>query len=238
MVENWFEFKGMSLVPRIGYGKYGVYPDPYPNPCNSSRWESDLEHTAGLWKLTKLIQQNFPGEVFEYWELQDALEIADIHEIGEQVTGDVCDDGDRDARTLDTIEREFIKKTYLVGYSKKMAKHLYKRFVEFQERSTCFGRTMYCCDKCEAILQGLFYEKQGRGGRLYYITASRLELEAARRTNSYDLVDVWLYSFVKNAHGYEYFELFIDLIVTAGQIIRGTDDPFPWLGDMIKQLKD
>lgn len=227
VIKNWMEFKEMSLIPRAGYAKYGIYPEP--DYLDNARWESDLEHTAGLWKLVKLIQQNFPGEIFQYWEIQDGLEIADIHEVGEKVTGDVCDDGQRDAEELDKIEQDFVREVYLVGYSRKSAAHLFNRFVEFQKRSTHFGRLMYCCDKCEAILQGLLYEKQGRGGKMYYADSSPLEIEGARVTNSYKLVDVWAYSFVKNAKDYEHFGFFVELITKAAQIVRNEDDPFPWI---------
>ncbi len=233
LANNWTEFKGLALIPRSGYWRYGIYPEP--DLRDWSRWESDLEHTAGLWKLVKLIQQNFPSQFFDYWEIQDALEIADIHEIGEKATGDVCDDGERDAETLDAVERDFIQKTYLVGYSKTTAERLFKRFVEFQERSTHFGRLMYCCDKCEALLQGLLYEKQGRGGQLYYSDASPLEIEGARYANNNKLVDVWLYSFVKNAREYEHFDFFMELIITAAKLVRGVDSPFPWLDELINK---
>ncbi len=233
IINNWFEFKGLSLIPRSGYWRYGIYPEP--DVRDWSRWESDLEHTAGLWKLVKLIQQNFPGKFFDYWEIQDGLEIADIHEIGEKVTGDICDDGQRDAETLDAIERDFIQKSYLVGYAEQTAKRLFERFVEFQNRSTHFGRLMYSCDKCEAMLQGLLYESQGRGGHLYYTDASPLEVEGARYANNDKLVDIWLYSFVKNAKDYEHFDFFVELIVNAAQMIRNTKEPFPWLEKFIEE---
>lgn len=233
IINNWIEFKELALVPRSGYGKYGIYPEP--DPLDHSRWESDLEHTAGLWKLVKLLQQNFPGQFFNYWELQDALEIADLHELGEKVTGDICDDGERDSETLDLAERQFIKEAYLTGYSKANAEHLYELFCQFQNRSTKFGRTMYCCDKTEAMLQGLLYEKQGRGGQLFYGEASPLEIEGARVANNNKLVDIWLYSFIKNAKNYEYFEFFINFIVKAAQIVRKVEDPFPWLHKILKK---
>ena len=233
LINNWMEFKELTLTPRSGYAKYGIYPDP--DPLDYSRWESDLEHTAGLWKLVKLIQQNFPEQFFKYWELQDALEIADIHEIGEKITGDICDDGERDNATLDLVERQFIRETYLVGYSKSTAEHLFELFCQFQNRSTRFGQTMYCCDKAEAMLQGLLYEKQKRGGHLLYANAAPLEIEGARVANTDRLVDVWLYSFVKNAKKYEYFDFFIALIVCAARMVRKVDDPFPWLKPLLEE---
>lgn len=239
MVRNWAELKGLQFVPRAGYARYGTYklpPDAQMNRfVDPNRWESDLEHTAGLWKLVKLLQLFFPDRFFEYYEYQDALEIAELHEIGEKVTGDVCDDGTRNAELLDQMERDFIQQVYLADYSdEELISRLFGKFVEFQERSTLFGRTMYCLDKTEAMLQSLIYEACGRGGRLNPYRASAMEAEGMRIAGTNRTVDIWLYSFVKNAKDYECFRLCLELVIKAAQMLTDESSPFLWLDNVLK----
>lgn len=229
VVDAYHSIKKGCSIERQGYVRYGVYKSLEED----ARSESVLEHSTGVWALLRAMQTHFPDLVFSYWrDWEDAKDLAILHDIGETQTGDVCDDGTRE-ESVDILERAFVQKACELTFGKSTAERLFKKFVEFQEKSTNFGRVLYMADKVEAVLQGLQYEKAGHGGKIDYISASAFELEGARETESEELADIWLYSFAKNANKYDYFELFLEIVIMAGQMVRKTEEPFPWLEKVI-----
>ena len=225
------EYKDLELVTRAGFGVCGAYPFDLKNAV----WrgdgplpaESDLEHTAGVMKLARLVSWKYP-EVIPKEKLDDYLFGAEIHEIGERLTGDILDDGTRDSRRKD-IEETIDVEAYLSLYAPSLEHERGMRlFKEFRDKSTEFGRTLYCLDKTEAILQGLFYESKKYPCLLRYKQEnfggiSDKDKNSIEAVGSDNIVDCWSYGLYKKAgEKFEHIDVFLEIIQSAVFVVRST----------------
>lgn len=217
-----------TRVIRSGPGLYGVY-DYDPNQIITAvRPQSDAEHVYGLSNLVMLIAIHFPeyipsDQAFEY------IMAVKTHELGENVIGDVPDDGKCDAAWKNAQELKVVtefENSFLAGKNTGCAVF----FKEFQQRSTPRGRKLYACDKLEAILTGLMYEAAGCGGDIRN-KSSRIELSDQdkrnmQRTGSTALVDIWSAHFLDATQGMLEAELPRLILRAAVEDVRKAW--FPW----------
>ena len=221
---------GQTTTIRSGYGLYGIYPFDMSKPFDYSRSESDAEHVIGTEFLARPLAEYFP-EIIPYCEQSDYLDMLRLHEMGENVLGDIPDNGNRDETAKDEAEFAYLS-MYLKFYPEAYRSKMLIIFKEMQTKATERGRTLYCIDKTEAILQNLIYERQGRGGdlnkRLTFITEpttrDKWEYEM---TGSSKPADMWSFAFFKKCEDYEHIKVFRDIIVLAAREIRG--ELFNWL---------
>lgn len=217
-----------SQVIRSGFGLYGVYDYNSDQMATAVRPQSDAEHDYNLSNLIALIALHFP----EYISSEEAfmyLMEAKIHELGENVIGDVPDDGKCDLDWKNAQELKVVtdfEKSFLPGKNTGYAVF----FREFQERSTSRGRKLYACDKLDAILTGLIYEAAGHGGDIRN-KSRRLELSTQdqnnmRRTGSTALVDIWSAHFLDMTEGMREAEIPRLILRMAVENVRG--EWFPW----------
>ena len=230
-------FKSLAYVVRSGFGYYGIYPihpeDLKPKKGRKPLPESDLEHVAGMIHLARLISWYYP-EIIPKDQLDDFIFGAEIHEIGELLTGDTIDDGERNEEDKGILETLEIR-TYLrdCAPSEELSRGLLI-FEEMRDKKTDFGKTLYFLDKIEAILQTIYYESLGYPGRLsykenHYGSVSKRDKREREFTGSDKIADNWAYGFVKKAEqlDFKFTHEFFEIMQTAVQDVRGR--PFSWI---------
>lgn len=231
--QAYSEFKRLGFVTRSGFGLYGIYPYGEEERSLTPKRESDLEHTAGMQNLIRLISFSFP-EIIPVTQLHDYLFGAELHEIGEIETGDIPDDGNRNENEKDRIEMLKIK-DYLSKLPEPYRSQGELIFEEFQKRNTTFGQILYCIDKTEAILQGLVYEKHGHPGILKNKPiVSVSDRIYAKKTDSTSLVDIFALSFFIKSKDYTDVLFFSKLIETAITDVRGHS--FTWPASTLEEI--
>ena len=247
----WWLYKiakeGQTTTIRSGCGLHGIYPYDKNHPHDFTRSESDAEHVFGCIMLAMNVMEIFPY-LIPVERRYEVIRCLAVHELGENDTGDVPDDGARDNAKKDADEYEYVR-NYLscwditsagaggdLIYPQCMksvsAQQILKVFREMQEKSTELGRFIYCVDKTEAILQNLIYETQGRTGSFEgkkkfvkeMSERDRMEVEA---TKSDKVADNWAYGFYDRCRNIEYFDIFFSIIRAAAKDVRGED--FNWL---------
>ena len=216
--------KGFGTVIRSGFGLYGIYKLP-ETFYDEGRSESDAEHTLGTLILLRLISE-FQPEVLEKLNYRELNDVLLLHEIGEIELGDIPDDGSRNEDFKNQTEYRVAESFVKVFGNRRRIMHIFKNF---QKRARRTGELLYMIDKAEAILQGLIYEKQGRGGHLFKKPAEvterdRLSYEATGRD---DLVDIWAYGFVKRSRKFRFYEQIFSIIEEAVIDVRGKS--FDWI---------
>lgn len=217
-----------TRVIRSGLGLYGVYDYDPDRAVTAVRPQSDAEHVYSLGNLMTLMAIHFPeyvppDQAFMY------LMAVRIHELGENVIGDVPDDGRCDAVWKNAQELKVItefENSFLAGKNTGCAVF----FREFQQRSTPRGRKLYACDKLDAILTGLIYEAENCGGDIRN-KSGRMDLSDQdkrnmQRTGSTTLVDIWSAHFLDATEGMPEAELPCLVLRAAVKDVRGAW--FPW----------
>lgn len=230
-------FKDLAYVVRSGFGYYGIYPinpdEMKPKKGRKPLPESDLEHVAGMIHLARLISWYYP-EIIPKEKLDDYLFGATIHEMGELLTGDTMDDGERNEQHKDFLETLEIR-TYLrqCAPTEEYSRGL-KIYEEMRDKKTDFGKTLYFIDKLEACLQAIYYEAMGAPGRIskkeyFYGSISNRDKREREYTGSDKIADTWSHLFVRKAEKLEFkfVNEFLDILETAIQDVRGVS--FSWI---------
>lgn len=230
------EYKDLELVTRAGFGVCGAYPFDPNNAVwkegNSLPPESDLEHTAGVMKLVRLIHWNYP-DIIPSEKLDDYLFGAEIHEMGERLTGDILDDGTRNEKQKDAEETiEIMAHLHRFAPDEEYIRGM-QIYSEFRDKSTEFGRILYCIDKTDAILQALFFELKGQPCLLRYKEEnfggiSNKDKQNIEKVCSDNIVDCWSYGLYEKAQHdkYEHIDIFMEIIQSAVYAVRG--EPLLW----------
>lgn len=235
-------FKKEAEVTRAGYYLCKVYPDPdgiwgrldsagkltdqdYAR-LGDLRSESDLEHSAGMSRLVTDMAAWFP-ELFP--NPTCAAKLAQLHDIGEIYIGDIADDGSPEHAQKEDLEQiAFLE--WLYNQPEEIWEDTYQYYLEFQDKSTKRGQTLYIADKLEAILQLLNYELRGIYGdvRLKEPPSER-DLEFGKTIGTYNATDVWAYHFKTNVvdqYSPDITLPFLCVLDSAVTDVRG--EWFPW----------
>ncbi|MBQ6354863.1 HD domain-containing protein [Candidatus Saccharibacteria bacterium] len=218
-------FKREADIARAGYYLCKVYPEPTEEDF-LNRFESDLEHSAGVARLVSDMAAWFP-ELFP--DVETAIKLAQLHDIGEIYIGDIADDGNPAHAQKEDIEQvTFLE--WLYTQPEETWEDTYQYYLEFQEKSTPRGQALYIADKLEAILQLLNYELRGLYGdvRLKNPPSSR-DLAFGATIGTYNATDVWACHFkaiVCDQFAPEITLPFIAVLDSAVTDVRGKW--FPW----------
>ena len=222
--------EGQATTIRSGYGLCGIYPYSKEQPHDFTRSESDAEHVYGCIMLAMNIMEMYPY-LIKTDRRYDVLRCLAVHELGENESGDIPDDGTRNEARKDAEEYEYVK-NYLLPWSLADANQVLSLFREMQKKSTKTGKFVYCVDKTEAILQNLIYEAEGRCGsflakssKFQLSERDQMEMEA---TGSVRPADNWAYDFRRRyGENIWFFDVFFDIICEAAKDVRGED--FSWI---------
>lgn len=221
--------KTESEVIRSGFGTYGVYDYEVGVSFDMNRSESDLEYTAGMQILVMLITALFP-DLFSEEDKQTMLYTTLIHEVGERKFGDIPDDGNRDEERKNRLELEAVT-DILKGLPEDLAEKVRFDFMAMQMRSSKLGQFLYCADKVEAVLQGLIYEDEGRGGDLKIKKDwTSQDRRGSETTGSTALADVWAVHFLEVTSKMYAQKLFIGILRAAVEDVRG--EWFAWINNV------
>jgi len=223
--------EGQSTTIRSGYGIYGIYPYDKSEPFDFTRSESDAEHVFGTLILLSHIGEFYRDLVPSCYTLSLYMQTLLFHELGENESGDIPDDGQRDDAKKDKQEYQYIS-DYLEAWPTKRADLIKAKVREMQNKSSVAGKLIYCVDKTEAILQNFIYEAQGRSGdaatkEKMFETFSERDQSELIATNSTKPADMWAYGFYDRYRKYPMFDIFFDIIRAAALDVRGED--FTWL---------
>ena len=100
-----------------------------------------------------------------------------------------------------------------------------------QTRSSKLGQFLYCADKVEAVLQGLIYEDEGRGGDLKIKKDwTSQDRRGSETTGSTALADVWAVHFLEVTSKMYAQKLFIGILRAAVEDVRG--EWFAWINNV------
>lgn len=229
--QKYLILKSECEVVRAGFGIYGIYPYTLGARSDWSRSESDLEHTAGMVILTMLMAMYHP-EIVPPSEVALYMMAALLHEVGETEIGDIPDDGSRNEAEKITRERQVMMR-FVSDLPGPYGSQLMDALIEFQDLTTRRGRVLYCLDKVETLLQGLRYERDGRGGdarnKEAMMRLSAQDQRGIERSQSTRLVDVWTAHYLDKTAVMPEARVFNELLKAAVIEVRG--EWFSWAQD-------
>ena len=237
-------------IARSGNYLCGVYKKP-EDPADFDYVECDTNHASSCEELARNIFRFYPNSVLEHLR-ERICNFLRYHDLGELGIGDRPDDGscDRAEKFTDELSTFCDKIKYLPIESQE---ELIRDFIIFEnalspkiflgEEHEDFTwskddlmamQFAKLCDKADAPLHALLYELEGRPGDLMFkkkyfdgITAQdqRYIDEIGESSQS----AVWIAHFLDHYNNYEFFPIFLAIIVEAVKEVRG--EPFPWFVD-------
>lgn len=245
------EVMSLCNVKRSGFDFHGVNdPDeqhakdePF-EPFFKNRPQSDAEHCFGIVVLIHFMSRFYP-EVIGPSKFSDYIAVAILHEIGENLIGDIPDDGTRNNAEKDAEELEYQKNFLMSTLGGCEVSSDYALFEQFINKETLFGLTTYFLDKFDAIISNLIFEAWGRPGTLSYkkkrTGISSKDAESMAITETDRTTDVWLcgllldirkkYSANRNEAEKDFINrtacCFIEIVQAGAIIVRG--EPMLWI---------
>lgn len=221
--------EGQTAVIRSGFGHCKVYPYDSNHPFNlpeDNRNESDAEHDYGMIVLTILLKEFYPDVITQDIFGNVLINVA-FHELGENDTGDIADDGRRDNEAKDAQEFNSIK-FYLerAGFSYASKRDILANLQAMQQKSSRIGEILYFIDKTEAVLQNIIYDRQGRGGDMSkkaYVNqiVSDKDQQSMLETGSTRPAVNWFRGFWDSYHEREIFPIFANIVREAMKDVYG-----------------
>ena len=151
----------------------------------------------------------FTNDGYSYREIMEAIR---RHDLSENVTGDIPDDGDRDEAAKNQAKREYqsrfsaLYSEYESGFESKVSRLL----IEMEERSSLTGRLLYTANKASAIIMALCYEELGSTpfktlGRPYTDRdRQEFELCSLAENDLYYASEMWTIDYIKLRQLIEY----------------------------------
>lgn len=236
---NWTE--GHKVI-RSGSGYCGIYPFNPDRPILNDYVETDTIHASSCeeWAINVF---RFYMDLFSIKEQYRIIRFLRYHDLGEKV--DLADDRPRTQKFKDELEL-FIKRIQYL--SEDAQTQLIRDFVIFEnakdshwdKRDQEIMQFAKLCDKADAPLTALLYEKEGRGGSLLYKEKFFEELTKQDKENikiagTSAQADAWLVHLIDGYNSYYGFDIFLDIIVAACHDVRG--EGFPWLYGYLEKKK-
>ena len=216
-----------STVLRSGNITSGITKD-------FTAFESDGAHTNLVRSLVKYALDSYCGwgystRNYSRFEMDEA---ATIHDLPENITGDIPDNRNRDEAEKNRIENAYFE-DLMTTYPPSQSPHCWKikRLLrEMQDKSSFEGRILYVADKLSAILMMLHYDR----AQLYpsinpsdprISKASREEREfcEVQQDGTILLSELWTVDFLygRNIVQYDDTGFFLSVLVMATLIVRG-----------------
>ncbi len=149
-----------STVPRSYVKKYHM-------SLGELGFESVGAHTNLVVQLVtsslRYIQNQAYGPVpmFDGFSLFEIIEAVQLHDLAENETGDIPDDGARDEKEKQAVEAKYFRH-YTLTYPDSeilFQDHVLELLDQFEKKSTTLGRLIYSADKIAATLIALVYDK-------------------------------------------------------------------------------
>lgn len=242
--KNYENYRLGDMVIRSGHGLCGVYFFDPSKPLDLNYIENDTMHSTTAEEIAQNIFRFYPG----MFDLKDQMRIISFlryHDLGETKNGDKPDDGSNKKEEKVEIElNEFIIQIqYLPPY---IQEQLIRDFIMFEnagyalwdKESQELMQFAKLCDKTDAPLAALLFEKQGRKGTLGYklehfgsITEQDKGYIDAIREDSQ--AAVWTAHMLDTYRDYKNLEIFASIIIEAVKDVRGF--VFPGLYEFLKK---
>lgn len=150
-IENVMKF--YYLATRVKYLVRGGWNSEHWN-ITKCRAESVAEHVYGTIILAIGVQQEFKYDI----DLSKVILMLAIHEIGENIIGDITPHQNITKEEKAEIEHKAVKDIFSCIAD---SDYLYELMLEFDERVTIESNFAYYIDKLEANLQSKFYQDNG-----------------------------------------------------------------------------
>lgn len=232
-------------VIRTGYWRSGIYPKPTEDQPQIDRGESDAEHGFGTAILADAVMRWFPEDTPTH-HLHDVLYMALVHDVGEVEIGDIPDNGSRNEDAKSRAELAIFQRIseYMPSESQDSFLDVFTLFDTWDsENCDRIGVFIAFCDKFEALLQLVRYEKAGLVGKTgfypgYEKTARELDCEKAVDTDN--ALDCWTFGCMKRfgqaltTINDPLYRIFLGILTAAVIDVRGT--PFQWARAFYKEL--
>ena len=242
--KTYVNYREGDKVVRSGHGLCGVYDFSYDKALDPNYVENDTMHSSTAEEVANNIFRFFPS-IFPVREQKRIIDFLRYHDLGESKAGDKPDDGStsKDEKVSAELE-EFIRKVqYLPSY---IQEQLIRDFVMFEhadfacweEESKRVMQFAKLCDKVDAPLAALLFEKQGRKGDLNY----KLKNFGSITEQDQNYIDqmhessqaaVWTAHMLDKFRDYENLDLFAEIVVAACRDVRGF--VFPGLYEFLKK---
>lgn len=115
--------------------------------------ENDQTHTIQMLAFTSAYFRIYKPTNLD---LKRILEMIIIHEVGEKLAGDICDDGNIKHLTKHDIERKCVLETFT---PLKSGQYFISLWEEFESRETDEASFAYCVDKLDPVLKAKYIEQ-------------------------------------------------------------------------------
>lgn len=230
---------------RMGYALAGVYDyreenvmgKMCPATIYQDRSESDIEHSSRVecllfWAIS---EELLPTNIIWNPDLLRLLPLAGkIHDQAERYCGgDIVDDGTR-SKDQDVVELKVFEDDILPNYHPEIASKLHFLLKDLVFKRSPYGQLLYCADKIDAVLRGLYYEELGRVGfETNKQNISESSLESIKFTEREEIVDNWFLGFLKSSENFtEIRRPFIELVriacIRASEVRPEREPWFTW----------
>ena len=200
----------------------------------SMAFESDGAHTNLVRSLVKYaldLHYGWGNSTPEYYrsEIDEAIT---IHDLPENITGDIPDNRDRNEAEKIRLENEYFDR-FMNTYTSSEFLHcqkIRKLLQEMQERSSFEGRILYVADKISAVLMMLYYDSIGLypsiapdDSRLAKISHQEKEFCEVLQDGTILLSELWTADFLygRNIVQYDDTGFFLAVLILATLYTRG-----------------
>lgn len=235
-------YRSGDKVIRSGSGLCGVYPYKRNRPRLKNYIETDTMHSTTVEEVAQNIFRFYPALFTEKEQIR-IVHLLRYHDLGEKI--DNPDDGStpHDKKFKRELKR-FIRK--ISSLQPAVQEMLIRDFIMFEnadfvlwdKKSRELMQFAKLCDKADAPLGAFLYEKQGRKGSLMYkkkhfggITDQ--DEAYAQEIGDYSQAGIWTAHMIDHYQGYEYLDLFVEIIAAACKDVRGS--VFPWLRSFLER---
>lgn len=203
--------------------------------------QSDAEHCFGMIVLTYYMHRLYP-EVIGPGFFRNCVENAIIHELGENPSGDIPDDGTRDNAKKDAEELDYLRHFTTQVFGEGAAESELCSFVHFVKKDNDYGIMLYLPDKFEAINRNLCFEDEGRPASLAY----KLEHSGLSTKDSGDMAmthtdlaaDNWLCGLLldDNIRNFKYTKYFVEVTLAGALMVRGRR--MEWINEVFPEFAE
>lgn len=230
-------------VIRSGSGLYGA-PYDYRQAVNDARsgrrGESVAEHAylstvklIGLYERFPRYRPRDPYGNEDPFLFLNQISLTMFHDLAENETGDIPDDGRRDQQEKAIVEKRFMREfaCHFPTDSGETLISLFGRFDDALDASTI----PRVAEKSEALSRATLYEANGSIGYLsykeeYYSSITDQDANAAKATNSEHQLDIWTFRFIQQFRGKPSFKEFFGEVL-VGTMTARNGEVFPWCED-------
>ena len=242
--KTYANYREGDKVVRSGHGLCGVYDFSYETAIDPNYTENDTMHSSTAEEIANNIFRFFPS-IFSIREQKRITDFLRYHDLGESKYGDKPDDGSVSKdENVEAELGEFILK--IQHLPSDIQEQLIRDFVVFEnvnyicweEESKRAMQFAKLCDKTDAPLAALLFEKQGRKGDLKYKlenfgSITEQDQHYINQMCESSQAAVWTAHMLDKFRDYENLDLFAEIVVAACRDVRGF--VFPGLYEFLKK---